>query len=340
MKLQQLIEGGWSSTVTQSVQLTPKVVKRALHLLPDFEEKLNTYLDKLDLPAVSISHPVGSTSYVDRDIEENPDKEYGDIDVMIELQPIMGMSESKASGIYQKAIADFIQHESPGYVYRHEGSGQNVIFNVGKDEYVQVDLVKTFTDSAEWARYRTTPEYGIKGALIGFLYSALAEVLHLSIGQMGVQAKRKGGEIVKFRTLKPDQVVTISRDFEKFGEHIARWLVKELKPEGRFELHPLLKEQPGMRKSEVTVRDLANVVKGIAKTLELNGVLGRGHLSQYSTATEVVEEIRRVYLEKNLDAASASKFDRAETEAAKLKAQATKELLLKKSAELARLLDL
>jgi hypothetical protein len=340
MKLQNLVEGGWSSTVTQSVQLTPKLVKRALHLLPDFEEKLNAYLDKLELPAVSISHPVGSTSYVDRDMDEHPDKEYGDIDVMIELQPILGMSESKAASIYQKAIADFIKSESPGYVYRHEGSGQNVIFNVGKDEYVQVDLVKTFTDSAEWARYRTTPEYGIKGALIGFLYSALAEALHLSIGQMGVQVKRKGGAIVPFRTLKPDQVVTISREFEQFGEHIARWLVKELKPDGRFEMHPLLKAQPGMKKSEVTVRDLANVVKGVAKTLELNGVLGLGHLSHYKDAADLVDTVQRIYLEKNADAATASKFDKAETEAAKLKAQATKELLLTKSKELARLLDL
>ena len=343
MKLHHLVikEGGWSVAATQSTRLTPATVKKALVLLPEFEKALNAYLEIHGLPAVSISHPVGSTSYVDRDLEHNPDKEYGDVDVMVELQPILGMSESKAGTAYQAAFAHFIKHESPEFVHRHDTTGQNVIFRIGHNEYVQVDLVKAFVDAADWARYRTTPEYGIKGALIGFLYSALAEVLHLSIGQLGVQYKKKAGELVKFRTLKPDEVGTISRDFEMFGRHIAEWMVKHLNPKMKtVAIHPALARRPGMRYEEVKVKDLADVVKGIALTLELNGVLGKGHLEDYPTAESLVKEVQAVYLEKCIDAANSSKFDKAETEEAKAKALATKEMLISKSKELALYLDM
>ncbi len=344
MKLQHLHslqEGGWSNTATQSTRLTPATVKKALALLPEFEKALNVYLEVHGLPAVSISHPVGSTAYVDRDVVENPDKEYGDIDVMVELQPIHGMTESKAATAYQQAFAHFIKHESPEFVYRHDTTGQNVIFRVGNDEYVQVDLVKAFTDAAEWARYRTTPEYGIKGALIGFLYSSLAEVLHLSIGQLGVQYKKKAGQLVKFRTLKQDEVGTISRDFEMFGRHIAEWTVQHMKPGTKqVAIHPVLARRPGMRYEDVRVRDLADVVKGIALTLELNGVLGKGHLEDYPTAESLVAEVQHTYLEKCIDAANSSKFDKAETDEAKAKALATKEMLISKSKELAKYLDM
>lgn len=335
-------EGGWSNAATQSTRLVPATVKKALALLPAFESALNAYLEVHGFPAVSISHPVGSTAYVDRDLEQNPDKEYGDVDVLVVLQPVLGMSESKAATAYQQMFAHFIKHESPEFVFRqNDVTGQNVIFKVGHDEYVQVDLVKAFVDAAEWARYRTTPEYGIKGALIGFLYSALAETLHLSIGQLGVQFKKKAGELVKFRTLKPDTVGTISRDFEMFGLHTAEWLVKQMNPKiKKVEIHPALSARPGMRYAEVRIADLAEVVKGIALTLELNGVLGSGHLKDYPTAESLVREVKSVYLEKCMDAASSSKFDKAETPDAKAKAEATKTLLLQKSKELATHLDL
>jgi hypothetical protein len=339
--LHALSEGGWSSTVTQSTKLTPANVKKALALLPEFEKALNAYLEVHGLPAVSITHPVGSTSYVDRDLKLNPNKEYGDVDVLVELQPILDMSDSRASAAYQQAFAHFIEHEAPEFVHRTRGSGQSAIFRIGNNEYVQVDLIKAFADASEWARYRTTPEYGVKGALIGFLYSALAEVLHLSIGQLGVQYKKKGGELVKFRTLKQDMVGTISRDFEQFGVHIAEWLVKHLNPKvERVAIHPSLRRRPGMRYQDVKVKDLADVVKGIALTLELNGVLGMGHLADYAAAEDLVREVQLVYLEKCIDAANSSKFDKAETEGARAKAAATKETLISKSKELAGYLDM
>ena len=337
-KQTQINEGGWSNTITQGVRLTPRNVKRVLDLLPDLEKALNVYLEKRGLPAVSITHPVGSTSYVERDLEKNPDKEYGDVDVMIELPPIQGMSDSKAQDAYQDAIADFTKNDAPDFVYSHQGAtGQNVILKIGDDEYVQVDLIKTMVDAADWARMRTTPEYGVKGALIGFLYSALADTLHLSISQMGVMFKRKGGKLVRFRTPKGDETGVVSRDFENFGVHMAEWLVRELRPEvENVAIHPLLHRRPGMRRDEVVIKDLADVVKGIALTLELNHVLGIGPLEDYSSAEEVVEAIAKDYLERCIKAANNSKFDKAATPEAKAKADATKLALVTKSREIAQ----
>ena len=178
MKVQELFEGGWSDTITQTVSLTPKNVKKALALLPKFEKALNAFLKKQDLEPVSISIPVGSTAYVSRDEVERPEHEYGDADVLMVLPQVDGKSESKVSSAYKKAVAEFIKSQDLDFVYKaKDPSGNEVILKIGDGEYVQVDLIKTFSDSAEWAQYRTTPEYKLKGALVGFLYSSLADVL-------------------------------------------------------------------------------------------------------------------------------------------------------------------
>lgn len=340
MKLAQLFEGGWSDTVTQNVSLTPRNVKKALALLPKFEKALNSFLKEQGLDPVSISIPVGSTSYVDRDEVERPEHEYGDADVLMVLPQVDGKSESKVSSAYQKAVAEFIKTQDLDFVYKQKDpAGKEVIFKIGEGEYVQVDLIKTFSDSAEWARYRTTPEYKLKGALIGYLYSSLADVLHLSINQLGVQAKKKAEQLVKFKTLKADEVVTISKDFENFGRHIAEWTAKHLGAE-KFVADPLLKNRPGMRKQEVRVADLADVVKGIALSLEKSKVLGKGHLAPFRTAEDVVAAVKKVYLEKAEAGSVATKFDKAQTDIAKKKAEETKNTLINKSKELSNLLDL
>jgi hypothetical protein len=140
--------------------------------------------------------------------------------------------------------------------------------------------------------------------------------------------------------VKVDQVGTISRDFERFGEHTADWLVKHLAGSEVAVIHPTLKRRPGMRYEAVSIADLAQVVKGIALTLELNHVLGKGPLAAFDTAEELVREVQRVYLEKCIEAAASSKFDKAATPEAKAKAEATKSALISKSKELALLLDM
>ena len=334
-----LTEGGWASTITQDVVLTPKVAKQAVEMLPRFEKDFNAYLVKQGLLPIEVGAPVGSSAYIERDLKNNPDKEYGDIDVLFKVPRIESMPESKNNTLYSNALADFITNHAPDYIFKeNDGGGRNIIVKTPSG-WVQVDLVKAFTDVSDWAQYRMTPEHNFKGALMGFLYSSMADALHLSLGSVGVQAKEKGGEFVKFKALKYDRLHTLSTDIEKFGLEVAKALVQRLDPDIKtVKIHPTLRANPGLKKDEVKVKDLAEVVKGIVMTLELNGVLGKGHLSRFSDAQDVFDEIKQTYREKIQTSINGTKFDKAATPAAKKRAEDTKHTLATKSIDVLAML--
>lgn len=340
MLLRHLFEGGWATEVTQSTKLTPRNVKRALALLPRLEKDFNAYLAKHHLPPVVISKPVGSTSYVERDLKANPDKEYGDIDVLMEIPRLEDQTEARTTTIYKNALNDFTQHAKVDYIYPRDVKASNVIVKIGPDEHVQVDMVMTPQDVAHWAAARMTPEHGLKGAVTGFLYSALAEVLHLSISQSGVLAKRKAGQVVPFVDRSGDKVERLSTDFANFGRHIAEWVVKELNPTSRVKLHPSLEEQPGLKADDVKLADMVKMVKGIVRTIELNDALGRGFLKKHETAVQLMNAIREVYREKLLSAAKDAKLDKAQTPEAKQRAADLRQLFITKAAEVSNALKL
>jgi hypothetical protein len=336
MKVRELLEGGWVSTVTQDVKLTPALAKRAVALLPKFEKAFNDYLEQHGLQPVKVGAPVGSTSYIERDLKHSPDKEYGDIDVLLKLPKIEGASDGHTAGTYKKALADFT-HDAPDFIYPQEKpSGSNIILKVG-DDWVQVDLVATPVELADWTQHRMTPEYNVKGALIGFLYAALAEVLHLSIGTSGVQAKEKGGQLVPFRQLKVDRTHTISTNIETFAHDILKFLATRAgKKDAKVD--PQLKDRPGLVRGEIKIDHLIQAVRGLGRSLEANGLLGKGALGHISDADDFIEQVKDSYRQKAEKLVSSSKFDKAATPAAKKKAQDTKDLLRTQSEKiLARL---
>lgn len=335
---QFLSEGGWSNTITQGVKLTPKVAKAAVGVLPHFERDFNDFLEKKGLPHISFGKPVGSSAYIERDLEKNPDKEYGDIDVIFNIPRLDGMPESKINSTYSNAVKEFVAQANHPYLYKDDkNSGGNIIVKAGAD-WVQVDLVKSFVDLTDWTQHRMTPEHGVKGALMGYMYSALAEVLKLSIGSVGVQAKEKDGEMVPFKVLKVDRVHTLTTDIGKFALDIATKLGERDKVEG-FRVSPMLKSHPGMKREHIQIKDLAQSIKGIGQTFKLNNMFGKGALKHISSYDDFIGQIRDVYLKKTEEAASASKFNKAETEDAIRRANETKQLLLNKSKEIAQYLD-
>lgn len=336
---QFLVEmGGWSNTITQGVKLTPKVAKAALSVLPHFEKDFNDFLGKKGLPPVSFGKPVGSSAYVDRDIQNNPDKEYGDIDVIFNIPRLDGMSESKINSTYSNAVKEFVASSNHHYLFKDDAnSGGNIIVLAGTD-WVQVDLVKSFTDLTDWTQHRMTPEHGVKGALMGYMYSALAEVLKLSIGSVGVQAKEKDGELVPFKVLKVDKVHTITTDIGKFALDIAQKLAERDNVQG-YKVSPILKSHPGMKREHIQIKDLAQAIKGIGQSFKLNNMFGKGSLKEISNYDDFISKIKQVYLKKTEEAASASKFNKAETEDAIKRANETKQLLLNKSKEIVQYLD-
>lgn len=335
---QFLLEGGWSKTVTQGVKLTPEIAKKAISKLPRFEKEFNAFLKKQKYAPITIGKPIGSTAYYEKDLATNPEKEYGDIDIIFKIPKIDGLSDSKNVSIYANLVVDFISQEKPKYLYDDgQQSGRSIIVDVD-GEWVQVDLVAALEHVEDWTTHRMTPQHNLKGAFMGFLYASLAEVLNLSIGTSGVQVKHVGDDLVPFKKLKVDHVATVSTDIGNFGLHIFEYLHNRAHDGKSAKIPSSLKSNPGMNRSNIQFKDLAKMVHAIGDAFELNNMWDKKDLKGISSHTDFISRIKTVYERKVEEAASATKFDKAITPDAKKRAQDTKDLLVTKGKELLQLI--
>jgi len=318
MRFREIVEGGWASAKTQGTKITPEVMAEVVKNLPQFEQSLNAFLKQKDLPPVKIGQPVGSGTYYQRDLKQNPEKEYGDIDVQFIIPRDESLSANQNTQQYMTAVKEFADQNSQ---YETE-SGKNVIFDIGNDNYVQVDLVAIFQGKLEWSKTQA-PEHGTKGVLSASLYSALAEALGVSISDRGIQARTRDGEVVPFRQRKNTELVDISDNKDRWGMDLAQFF-------GAESVSDTLEQHPGM-KQEVKIADIVGTIKGIAETLEQSNALP----DAYDSAQELLNSIRTVYQSKIDAVINSSKFDKAESPAAKKKAEETKQMLRNKSEKIA-----
>ena len=310
MKLVQfLVEGGFASSLTQNTALTPKVVEECVGIYKKFVAEFNQYLDKKGMPSVKEGNPVGSSKYYKKDLQSNPTKEYGDVDMLFYIPRMEELSDNKNKTLYYKEIQTFTEGRDDV-----QSTGENfIIVKLKSGEYAQIDLVSAYWEDRDWIEGRMTPEYGTKGAVGGYMYSALAEVLNLTMGShSGVQMKIKGGKPVKFTTPKPDDVLTVSRSVKTFGPDICR---KYFEMAGgdpkKMKLSDSMKKNPGVNPEDMKNSDIALAIKAIGDTLELNGLFGKGALSHLKSKEDYMEKIRSVYGEKMKKAIESSKFDKA-----------------------------
>lgn len=310
-------EGGWSSPLTQNTVITPQLVEQVFKILHVFVNDLNNYLIMRGIPTVELGYPCGSTTYYKRDLVQNPTKEYGDIDVNLFIPRIEGMTNNANSSLIYSEVKHFCDASQDFQTQ----NGTNVIFKVGED-YVQVDLITAYYHNKEWTT-ALAPEHKIKGVLCNSLYSSLGEALNLSIGSgHGVQAKIQNGALVPFAQNKDVELITITNNPHTWAVDIAKYF-------GCRELSPLLKQYPG-KLDEIRVADMINSIKGIAQSLEMSGK---------GDAATLISKIKGIYLGKIDRAINSSKFDKAATPMAIEKAKHTKEMLAKKSAEIAANFD-
>jgi hypothetical protein len=308
-----IFEGGWASAKTQDTVITPATIESAVGVLKKFNSLVNQIAkEKGALPA-KIGNPVGSGTYYKRDLEQNPTKEYGDIDVQFILNKVPGLNTNQIQQMYFDIVKEACYRDN---TFETE-NGKNVIFGLGNDQYVQVDLVVVFSESLEFSA-ALAPEWNVKGVLSASLYSALAEVLHLSIGSLGVLAKTIDGKIVKFLTQKGTELHTVSLDRNNWARDVAKFL-------GCKQLSPSLGANPGM-KDEVRIIDIIASIKGIAESLELNDL---------ADANNILQQVKASYLSKINKVVTSSKFDKAASPAAVEKANKQKEMLSTKSQEIA-----
>jgi len=316
-----LTNGGWANSITQTTHITPLLVVQVLKVLDVFVQNLNNHLEAKNIPPVELGTPCGSTTYYQRDLIQDPDREYGDIDVNLHIPRIEGISNNANTTLIQNEVKNFCD----GSRDFQTQNGTNVIFKMGED-HVQVDLVTSYLHNKAWSQ-ALAPEYQVKGLLCNSLYSSLGETLHLSIGGgHGIQAKLQNNVLVPFRTVKDVKLTTIT-------VNPKTWAVDIVKYFGCKTISNRLKSYPGLL-DEVHVADIINSIKGIAETLELNGKLP----NNFDHADEMLRQVKSIYLSKIGKAINSSKFDKASSEAAIAKAEQTKAMLSSKSEVFAKLI--
>jgi putative chitinase len=152
----------------------------------------------------------------------------------------------------------------------------------------------------------------------------LAQALNISISDVGVQAKTVNGEIVPFSKQKGVELQTISADPRTWALDIAKYF-------GGSIIDPILQQFPGLG-TESSLKQITASIIGIARTLEQSNRLS---VVGYTSAADLLESIRNLYLEKIRKVVESTKFDKAATPEAQQLAQQTKELLMSKSQAIA-----
>ncbi len=299
-------EGGWASAATQNTVINPQSISDLMPALKEFQDAFNRGLERDGIPPIRVGRPVGSGTYYQTDLKSNPEKEYGDIDVQFIVPRIEGKTPAQVKALYTNEITEFCRLNG-NY---ETNTGVNVIFHNTPIGPVQIDMVIMFDDRVEWTA-ALAPEHGTKGVLSSSLYSALAQVLNISISDDGILPK-KGR--------RNDYDNPISFNPKQWGLELVNHL-------GAKKAHQKLQRNPGM-KDQVRISDIIETIKGIAYTLEINGM---------DNAQELLSKIKDIYLQKIDKVINSSKFDKAETPDAQKKAKETKEMLAKRSQEIASL---
>jgi hypothetical protein len=315
-----VLEGGWDTKATQSTVINPSTVKTALGTTKKLIDGFNSYLAKKQIPPVRIGAPTGSSAYHDVDPE---DKIYGDIDLQIvvpEMPDTEGKTTSQIQSYWHKLLDDYIKTSKPSFIHDDSEPGHPIV-SIGGDKWVQVDIMPHPEKLEKWGRYRVTPERGVKGLLMGNMFSVLGELLTMSIQHAGVQFKVRDKVKQPYsRTMKNYELVTLSTDIENFVMDIFKHEA-ELQGIAGPKVDPLLTANPGADLKEIKISRLVNAVKGLANSFELNDMYGKGDLANYSSADDFVAAFKQLYTQKAEKDINATKRDKAETPEAKARAE-------------------
>lgn len=324
---QYLQNGGWDSTATQGTVVTPAVVKQALVVANKFVDDFNRWLIKQGIEdQVKVGHPLGSSAYHDVDPE---DKVYGDIDLQI-IVPDMDGSHSAMQGQWNDRQAQFVNEVHPAYVLLGgESKPGHPICKIGPEQYVQIDFIWHVEKNAEWGRYRTTPERGLKGLLNGNMFSVLGSLLDMSIQHAGVQLKvSPEGKQVPFSNRKNATLQTITTSPSTFILDILYYIAAQAGIDhADIKVAPQLKSYPGVQMSEVKIRALADGIKGLAISFAVNDLYGRGILERYSSAENFIQAFVETYRAKVQNEIASKKRDKAATPDAIARADHDREVI-------------
>jgi hypothetical protein len=121
-----VMEGGWASTATQNTVITPAVIGEAVANLNEFAREYNAWQAENELGLeIKIGNPKGSGTYYKRDLQQDPEREYGDIDIECFIHSREGVSSAQLITQYKNAIVEFTKHSQDF----SSDNGTNVIMN-------------------------------------------------------------------------------------------------------------------------------------------------------------------------------------------------------------------
>lgn len=315
--------GGWATTKTQGTRITPAVLQEAVQVLETIFADFNRWAEAHGLSPLKVVGPGGSGVYFKKDLAENPEKSYGDVDILVmyPLDEPQGRrveidTLKKYNGLFLQWSAEVSRPDLDSEETEAISEGNlKLVINLTNGP-VQVDVIPTFTYSADWAKARYTPIRGIKGFVVGFLYQAFGNALGVSVTDRGVVAKIKGGELVSpaFRKDVEERIVT--RDFNKFLAHLAEFTDEFTRGEKRaIQLDQYLEQHPGIDVSDLSLEQICNGILGFARTLEQNGTFDLPK-SKYRNSHEFLREVVKIYKTKIDKHTSSSKYDKAQTDLA------------------------
>ena len=315
--------GGWATTKTQGTKITPAVLQEAIGVLENIFDDFNQWAQAHGFDSLTVVGPGGSGVYFKKDLEENPEKAYGDVDILV-MYPLNEPQGRRAeidtlkkyNGLFLQWLAkttrpDLDKEET---IAISDGTLKLVI-NL-KDGPVQVDIISTFNYSSDWAKARYTPIRGIKGFVVGFLYQAFGNALDVSVTDRGVVAKIKGGELVNPLLRKGVEERIVTRDFNRFISQLAEFTDEFTRGEKRaVQLDQYLQQHPGIDVTALSLEQICNGILGFARTLEQNGTFELPK-SKYKNSQEFLQEVVDIYKIKIDKHTSSSKYNKAETDLA------------------------
>ena len=335
-----LNEGGWSSTKTQETKLTPKVLKAVDKQIKEFDKEFNVHLKSAGLPLLKFIKAIGSGSWYEDDLINQPDKIYGDIDYLVSYPLLQietkGSRKDEVASIktYNGELFRFLEMSNLSYVdagetYNMSSLGSvKILFKVEVDgnlEHIQADMVTTHPPYEEWALQRYTPMRDVKGFVLGKMYSTLAGNLGLSIQDRGVRGKFKGDVLSQWSKRSGVEEKVISLDFNNFLHDIAVFFFEYLKKEGDMKPSKGLEKYKGVEVKGLDMPRMVEAIKGLADTLEDNGLFG--DLLNFKNADDFMNSIASEYRTSMMITYNASKFNKADTPAAHAAVQKARNLI-------------
>jgi len=326
---ESLLEGGWDTAATQSTVIRPSTVKKALDIAKTLIDGFNSFLDEKGIPHVRIGTPLGSSTYHEVDPE---DKIYGDIDLQLvvpELPEHNKLTVSQVQGYWGGLLKEYTTQANLDFVHKDSESGHPIL-KIGEDQWVQVDMIIHQESLERWGRYRATPERGVKGLLMGNMFSTLGSLLDMSIQHAGAQYKlgTKDQTRKPYATTRKDyEMVTVTSDPENFVKNIFDHEYQQItgKDPRTARVDKALLQNPGVDVENIKVATLVKAVKGLAVSFAMNNMYGKGSLAKYNSLEQFLSEFMRVYEGKAEKDINSAKRDKATTPEAIARAESDRE---------------